>query len=239
MKRSIGLLAVIGALLIGAAVWAQDAAPTPLEGEISYTVQRGDVLDLIAAYYDVDTACVIAQNDLPNSGVIFTGDVLVISDTCPRYAGDSDVRNPRQTVNGTPGTYIIGRGDVLDLIAAYFNLDLACLLERNEIDNVLLLQPGQTILLPSDCPPYAGLSTPRPDQIRGLLARADATATPTRRATRIPPTATLTPTQIPPTSTSIPPTSVPPTATLIPPTPVPPTQNPPLTRPTITPTGTG
>lgn len=225
--------ALIGALLvIGAAVAAQDA---PLEGEISYTVRRGDVLDLIAAYYDVDVACVIAQNDLPRSGAIFPGDVIILSDTCPRYAGDSDVMFPRGDISGAAGEYVLGRGDVLDLIAAYFNLDLACLLERNEIDNALLAQPGQTILLPSDCPPYAGLSTPRPDQIRGLLARGMATATPTRRAT-----STLAPTQ-PPTLTPVPPTATPSPAPRQPPTltPVPPTATRDSRPPTVTPTGTG
>lgn len=250
MKRWSVVLAVLISVIvgIGTVAFAQEGDSTPLQGEVSYTVETGDVLDLIAAFYDVDVDCLIEQNGLANSGVIFPGDVILISDSCPLYDGDSDVINPRTEGSGASGEYIIGRGDVLDLIAAYYNLDLACILERNDIDNALLIQPGQTIILPTDCAPYAGLSTPRPDQIRGLLSRAAGTATSTRRPTSTAQgISTLAPSivpTLPPTNTPLPtqPPTVAPTATRLPPTftaTVPPTVAPTQAPPAQTPTATG
>lgn len=197
--RLAGLFAALLMLCAGVVTLAQESEPTPtsqpLQGEFVYMVQPGDALDLIAAFYDVDVRCLIELNELPNSGMIFPNSEVLISDTCPRYEGESRVVNPRVDANIGVEEYIIGRGDVLDIIAAHFNLDLACLMERNEIDNVLLIHAGQIIVLPSDCPPYAGLSTPRPGMIHGLLSR-DASAE--RRPTSTPrPTTTLAPTAAP------------------------------------------
>jgi hypothetical protein len=60
-----------------------------LQGDTTYTVQYGDILDLIGAFYDVQVACLIETNGLPSSGTIFAGDQLLVSESCPPYDGAS------------------------------------------------------------------------------------------------------------------------------------------------------
>src|SRR5215510_3421908 len=82
-----GFLAVF--ILGGAlAAFAQDAS--------SYTVQRGDILDSIAAQFDVQTACLAQANELGDGSKIKAGMVLRIDLSCPRYDGLDFVTNPRE-----------------------------------------------------------------------------------------------------------------------------------------------
>jgi len=237
--RSIILIAacLCAAALIGG-VWAaaaQDVPAEPLTGAVTYTVQPGDVLDLIAAAFDVQAACLAELNGLSTPALIFPDTALLISPECPPYDGASPMGQPRfpqgqgggggdqvifvrpgdtldtigqrvnisvaalQFVNQLPigallvsgqqliipadappygffpallpppaadiggggaGTlYVIQPRDIVDLIAAYFNIDLACLVERNALPNPALVRPGLALLIPVDCPPYRGDSS--------------------------------------------------------------------------------
>lgn len=310
----IAMLLLVGTALVTSVI-AQET-PHPLQGDTTYTVQQGDILDLIGAFYDVQVACLIEQNGLPRSGVIFAGDQLVISPSCPPYDGASEVVNPRsfegqgggseffiyvrpgdtldvigqrldvsvaaimaandlnessilrsgdtliipegappygfyppltglpegQGGGGDPNDviYVLQPRDILDLIAAYFNVDLDCLLEANQITNPNSVQPGLTILIPGNCPAYSGMSSSRPDLIRGLQLTIEtfpeSQTAPTSQAP------TQVPTQVaPPTQQILPsPTQeifqVPPTATLTPTPPVTSTPLPVTRGPTRTPT---
>jgi LysM repeat protein len=238
------LLLVVTALVTSVIAQETPTTSQPLQEDTSYTVEYGDILDLIGAFYDVQVACLIEMNGLSNSGTIFAGDQLIISPSCPPYDGASDVVNPRtfdgqggggdafiyirpgdtldvigqrlnvsvaalRVANGLTDASILRSGDsliipadappygffpalsglpegqggggdpndviyvlqprdILDLIAAYYNVDLQCLLESNEITNPNRVQPGLTILIPGACPSYTGMSSSRPDLIRGL-----------------------------------------------------------------------
>jgi LysM repeat protein len=280
------LLLAVTALVTS--VIAQETSQ-PLQGDTSYTVQQGDILDLIGAFYDVQVACLIEQNGLSSSGAIFPGDQLIVSESCPPYDGASDVVNPRSfegqggggdkfvyirpgdtldtigqqnnvsvvslmvanelhqgsrlhsgdtliipadappygfypALSGLPEgqggagdpndvIYVIQPRDILDLIAAYYNVELQCLLNSNQITNPITIQPGMTILVPGNCPPYNGMSSSRPDLIRGLqltiqtfpadtalpteaaLPTQPALPTPTQEIFQATPTNTLIPTQ--------------------------------------------
>lgn len=284
------LLLLVATALVTSVI-AQETPTTsqPLQGDTSYTVQQGDILDLIGAFYDVQVACLIEQNGLASSGVIFAGDQLIVSESCPPYDGASDVVNPRsfegqggggeyfiyirpgdtldvigQRLNvsvaavmdanglnqgsilrsgdtliipagvppygfypaltglpegqgggGDPNDviYVLQPRDILDLLAAYYNVDLGCLLNANQITNANRVQPGLTILIPGNCPAYSGMSSSRPDLIGGLQLTIqtfpEAQTAPTQV---VPPTQQVLPS---PTQEIFPPTPAP-TNTLIP-----------------------
>jgi len=232
-------------IAIGTAALAQDNWP-PLVGDTVFTIQAGDTLDQIGAFYDVDVNCIFSVNNLRTGDILHPGDEIIISPACPHYDGAAFVANPRQldtmdengnliilirsgdtlsTIaqrfgisldailianelqrdsfiragdrliipNGAPpfgiapalGTpeglsliesgggapppfYIIQAGDNLDLISAYFNVDLACLASANLITPSTLIMPGLALVIPPNCPPYDGQSAVLPDKLGGL-----------------------------------------------------------------------
>jgi LysM repeat protein len=133
-----------------------------------YVVRRGDVLDLIGAAFDVSPTCIARTNDLAQPNRIFPGDELVIDvNNCPPYDGVAFVlpqvppgQGGGAAVSRPPGsTYIVAAGDVLDLIAAYFNVSTRCVAEGNGLTGVYRIFPGDELVIPANCPPYDGTST--------------------------------------------------------------------------------
>lgn len=131
----------------------------------TYTVVRGDSLNLIAQRLNISAEAIRLANLLPPGARLSPGMELIIPLDAPAYGQYPALESVAQ---GAGLSYVIQPGDALDLIAAFFNIELACLAERNEIDNPQRIFPGQSLLLPYDCPPYSGMSTPRPSQIHGL-----------------------------------------------------------------------
>jgi LysM repeat protein len=241
-------LVLLSALTLTAAL-AQESTPQPTVetrvGETVYTVQIGDVLERIAAAYDVSTVCLAEINAIPvNGNLLFPGDSIIISASCPPYQGELPVENPRVegsarnltlsgnyivqvadtvdtiaqsynvsvislfAVNGLdygsqifpndtliiptdgapygfyPGLvvgnpdgvdfYVVQQFDVLDLIAAYFDVDLACLADFNGLTDPNVLFPGFIVALPAACPPYNGLSSAPVNPLRGTGIGASA-----------------------------------------------------------------
>jgi LysM repeat protein len=157
------------ALLVGGAVFAQDDAPV-LRGEVDYTVQVADTLDSIGAFYDVKVECIAEINELSNINEIFPGDVLIISDDCPRYGGFDEVINPRPDASpafglqsapsgdgqggGGDTVWVIGIGDTLDTIGQTLNVSVVAIQVANEIEPGDALAVGQEIVIPVDAPEY-------------------------------------------------------------------------------------
>jgi LysM repeat protein len=136
-------------------------------GANTYRVQRGDVLDLVAAEFDVQTGCLARANELEAPFHLAIGQVLNIDLSCPRYSGEAPVLNPRDDADlgqgggGTSAsTYFVERGDVLDLIALQYNVQLGCLAAANGLEAPYRLDIGQQIAIDRSCPPYDGGSTP-------------------------------------------------------------------------------
>jgi LysM repeat protein len=149
------IVAVLGALM----VLAQDG---------SYTVQRGDTLDTIAQRYNISLDALLAANGLSIGETIYPGDTLFIPGDAPVY-GVGLLNEASGGGGGDDGTaFLVQRGDTLDLIAAYYDVDLACLIEYNNIPSPPLLQIGEVVVIPFSCPPYAGLSTAVPGALRGF-----------------------------------------------------------------------
>ncbi len=136
-------------------------------GANTYRVVRGDVLDLVAAEFDVSTGCLAQANELSAPYHLRIGQILNIDLSCPRYTGEAPVLNPREDADlgqgggGTSGsTYFVQRGDVLDLIALEYNVQMGCLAAANGLEAPYRLDIGQRIAIDRSCPPYDGGSTP-------------------------------------------------------------------------------
>ncbi|MCB9452979.1 MAG: LysM peptidoglycan-binding domain-containing protein [Anaerolineaceae bacterium] len=163
------LLILVLALAAGIGVFsafAQDSS------SVTYVVETGDVLDSIAAGFDVQTNCLAEINDLSRPDRIKPGQVLLISYDCPPYDGPNFVTNPRDTgISSDLGqggggaetpelglndqVYTVVRGDTLDSIAQQFDVSLQSLQQTNgfSIYNSKIYV-GQSLVIPGEAPPY-------------------------------------------------------------------------------------
>lgn len=156
-------------LMIVVALLAAGAVGVTAQEESSYTVQYGDVLDLIAASMDMSAACIAEQSGLDNPNDMRPGDTLIFSPACPPYDGlipieravddeDADQGGGATAQSASSGEYIVKRGDVLDLIAARYNVSVSCLAEANELASPGMIYVGDEIDVDVDCPPYDGVA---------------------------------------------------------------------------------
>ncbi len=103
-KKIIVLLIVL--LISAASAFAQ---------ERNHTVQRGETLTRIARLYGVSVQSIITRNNLANPNRILPGQVLVIPSTTSIL-----LPTPQPPTGVT--TYVVQRGDTLNIIAARFGL---------------------------------------------------------------------------------------------------------------------
>lgn len=178
-------------------------------------VQEGDTLDRIARRLNVSIGCITVANRISNPDLIYAGQVLFIPAVCPPYGGvfgpPQQNITPIATLSPTPFgfdpsqqgggltaedavpgefIYVVQSGDVLDLIAAALNVDIDCLIDRNLLPRPAEIFPGNTIIIPNNCLPYDGLSSP------GTL-RAPVVEVGGDGAEATPPVSTATPTPSP------------------------------------------
>jgi LysM repeat protein len=145
--------------------------PSLSNGDVSYTVRRGDVLDLIAASFDVSAKCIADESELADPNRINIGDELKISASCPPYDGEAFVPNPRNSAEtstdagqgggstvsaGGDNSYVVQTGDVLDLIAASFDVSVQCTAEASGLTDPNRISPGDVIVIDLSCPRYDG-----------------------------------------------------------------------------------
>lgn len=170
-SRFLSVMMIVCLLLGGALnVAAQEAGS-------SYTVQYGDVLDIIAASLDVSVDCIADASNITNPNRLRPGDTLVIPADCPPYAGVGIVAasaTPQAEGQGggsaSGDTYIVQRGDVLDSIAARFDVSVSCLAESNQLRNPRRIFPGDSLVIDLSCPLYSGsapvLNPRSPEEVR-------------------------------------------------------------------------
>ncbi|MEL6524595.1 MAG: LysM peptidoglycan-binding domain-containing protein [Chloroflexota bacterium] len=131
----------------GGAVVTQPTTPvatTPAPAPVTYVVQQGDVLELIAQSFNVTVESLRTFNDLMPSDAIFAGDVLVIPPT-----GGALVAQPvvvtRQAINGV---YTVQAGDTMFAIASSFGVNVYTLAQANGILNLNSIFAGQQLVVP-------------------------------------------------------------------------------------------
>jgi LysM repeat protein len=156
------------------------AAPTPTEepetdsepvaGDGTYTVKAGDTLYRIAVNNGTTVAILAQLNNIANSALIYTGqvltlpsdsDVIVVVTPVPTVEPETTAE-PEATAEpddgdtassgeaSTGGSYVIQPGDTLYRIAVTNNTTVATLQSLNNIANVNLIFAGQRLVLPGD-----------------------------------------------------------------------------------------
>ena len=166
------LLLVLCVLLMTGMVAAQD--------DDTYTVRLGDALPEIAEQLNVDLACLMDANNIPNPSLIRVGQVLNIPDDCrledsainlppdeeavplaeqndPAETVESDDDTDNSAELGQGGgvvedeTYIVQRGDTLSRIANRFGTTITCLIDDNAIPDPDLIYAGQQLFISASC----------------------------------------------------------------------------------------
>lgn len=99
--------------------------------EVTYTIQSGDTLSVIAAKFDTTVDRLVELNSIENPNLIYAGDVLIIQ--------------PGSSVDSESTTYTIQSGDNLSVIADKFNTTVDKLIELNGIENPNLIYAGDVL----------------------------------------------------------------------------------------------
>jgi LysM repeat protein len=162
MMTRLALLIVLIVTLIGiSGVTAQDS---------TYTLQYGDVLDVIAASFDLSVNCLAEASGIDNPNKVRPGDTLIVDRSCPPYDGaipiareaadtgaDDQGGGAASSSRASSGDgYTVERGDVLDLVAAAFDVDVNCLAEANDLAPRMLIFPGDVLTIDMSCSRYDG-----------------------------------------------------------------------------------
>ncbi len=106
---------------------------------ISYTVQRGDTLRIIADRYGTTVNAILAYNpQIVNPNLIYPGQVLTVP-----VGNTGGIPNTGGTV-----TYVVQRGDTLRIIADLYGTTVNSILALNpQIYNPNLIYPGQVLII--------------------------------------------------------------------------------------------
>lgn len=179
MMTRLALLILLIVTLIGiSGVTAQDS---------TYTLKYGDVLDVIAASFNVSVDCLAQSSGIDNPNKVRPGDTLIIDHTCPPYNGAIPIAQEPATATdktsgqggggasssastGSGNSYTVERGDVLDLVAAAFDVDVNCLASANDLGQRMQIFPGDVLTIDMSCPRYDGeafVPQPREDLAMG------------------------------------------------------------------------
>jgi len=142
------------------------ATPSASNCPQTYTVTSGDTLKIIAARCSVDLATLIATNHLINPDLIFVGQTLIIP--------LGQVVNLSNTTSPCGASYIVQRGDYLNLIADKCKVAVTSLITTNNIVNTNLIFVGQVLIMPGTAITAAPQTTATPTR-----SVSSATATPT------------------------------------------------------------
>ena len=105
--------------------------PEEPEDVVTYTIQPGDNLSVIADKFNTTVDRLVELNGIENSNLIYAGDVLIIQ--------------PGSSVNSESTTYTIQSGDNLSVIAEKFGTTVDRLVELNGIENPNLIYAGDVL----------------------------------------------------------------------------------------------
>ncbi len=131
-------------------------------GGETYVVQMNDNLDLIAQAFNVSVVSLQRANGITNVRRLRPGQVLLIPADAPPYGSVPPLDNVNTAIENPDGVYyVVQVNDTLDEISASYNVDVDCVAAANEIANRGLIFPGQTLLIPEDCPVYTGEAIPQ------------------------------------------------------------------------------
>ena len=120
--------------------------PSPVAAEVTYTVQPGDTLSVIARDHGVSTNALAEANGIANQHLIRVGQVLSVP-------------------VAEPVSYTVQSGDTISEIAAAMGVSVADIVAVNGLSDANRIRVGQELLLP------AGAGSSGPSEIDVLRSR--------------------------------------------------------------------
>lgn len=112
------------------------------------TLDINDILERIAASFDISVDCLGETNNLDS----FDG-TLTVDSSCPPYEGELATATTAEEFGqgGAIQTYTVQRGDRLADIAEEFDTTVSCIQSANSITDPNLIFPGQDLLITETC----------------------------------------------------------------------------------------
>jgi len=121
-------------------------------GEI-YIIQEGDTLESIAEQFNVSTLALALNNEMDTLDDIYADRAILIPEGVPEFGDDAAVLGQG---GGAVEEYVVQPGDTLDVIAASFDRNTACLAEANALERMGAIYPGQVLIIDQACGRYIG-----------------------------------------------------------------------------------
>ncbi|MBZ0298050.1 MAG: LysM peptidoglycan-binding domain-containing protein [Anaerolineae bacterium] len=154
-------------LQVGQRLLIRPDSATP-EGQI-HIVQPGETLNSIAVMFYTTVDELVSYNEIPDSGSLYVGQVLVIvPETVPRSVqidaaapAETDVESP-QAISESPLIHVVARGETLFRIAQSYGTTVNALLQANSISDPSVIYTGQQIVIPGYEAPQVALDLPEP-----------------------------------------------------------------------------
>lgn len=130
-----------------------------------YRVEPNDTLDVIGQQRNVSAEALRIANDIERASQLRSGVCLIIPDDAPPYGvipaidmTSADGENLGMGGGSLPDiegeTYVVQRGDTLDVIGQQRNVSAQAIQVANNIERASSIQPGMTLIIPADAPPY-------------------------------------------------------------------------------------
>jgi LysM repeat protein len=127
--------------------------PTP-SGPITYIVEEGDNLSLIAEKFGVDIQILMYVNNIAVADEIYVGQELIIPVEGTELPTETPL--PATLLPGQKIIYRVKPGDTLESIAALFNSTAEAIAEENGIEDPNAIGIGQELIVP------VNIATPTP-----------------------------------------------------------------------------
>jgi len=133
-----------------------------------YRVRRNDTLDEIGFMFNVSTVSLGIANNLANPNELVTNTCLAIPEDAPPYGVFPPLDSLGQGGDIAGQIYVIQPRDTLDVIGQSFNTSVVSIQLANNIMLPSQIQPGLSIIIPDDAPPY-GVFPAIEDPLQGSI----------------------------------------------------------------------
>jgi len=148
MKRSVCLLFALVCIVASSLPFASGRAladSPPNELSTMYIVHANDTLYNIAARYHTNAIALAQLNGLPNPGMIYTGQRLIVPSEALTIQPSATPLPP----SGTPVVHIVQPGETLFRVALQYGTTVWTIVSANQLENSSLIYAGQRLIIPT------------------------------------------------------------------------------------------
>lgn len=129
--------------------------------QTAHTVQPGESLASIGAFFGVSSAEIMTANALPND-TIYVGQLLQIPQASSATEVPAVAAAPAEAAPPAGVMHIVAAGETLFRIGQIYGVGVSAIAEQNSISDPQLIYPGQRLLIPGVQPPQLASGLPAP-----------------------------------------------------------------------------